>query len=250
MKKEHGIEVLKDFGLSDNESQVYFALLSLGPTTVLRIARAAGIKRTTVYPVLDSLKSKGLVNEEVHGSKNKYAAQNPERLESLLDERKKKFEKVLPNFLGMFNQKGGDSTLKHYEGLESLKQVYESMIKDIQPHEEYLVVGNVPLWKSLDEDYFLEDFTFRRSKLPIEIKLLLEVDDEALWFKKYEKNLNAEVRFLPKETKLKTNLVITPQRVFFHQLVEPAVGITIENQEMIKMQQEFFNVMWNAAREE
>ncbi len=69
MEKEKIVELLSQIGLSQNEACVYFALLSIGASPVLKIARASGVKRTTVYPVLESLKEQGLVRVESTGLK-------------------------------------------------------------------------------------------------------------------------------------------------------------------------------------
>ena len=45
-------KILIDLGLTENEAKVYVAALSLGPATILKIAQAAAIKRTTVYFVV------------------------------------------------------------------------------------------------------------------------------------------------------------------------------------------------------
>ena len=52
---------LEKIGLTEKEAAVYLALLKLGPTTALKIARETGIKRPTVYTTLDALKGRGLV---------------------------------------------------------------------------------------------------------------------------------------------------------------------------------------------
>ena len=58
MKNDKLVKILENLGLSDNEARVYLASLSLGSTTIMKIAQTAEIKRTTVYSVIDSLKQK------------------------------------------------------------------------------------------------------------------------------------------------------------------------------------------------
>jgi sugar-specific transcriptional regulator TrmB len=66
-------KILTDLGLSEHEALVYLANISLGPTTILKIAQAAEIKRTTVYAVIESLKTKGLINVQIKGFKKLFA---------------------------------------------------------------------------------------------------------------------------------------------------------------------------------
>ena len=244
MKNTTLTDALKDLGLSENESKVYFASLSLGPATVLKIARVAEIKRTTVYSVIEALQQKGLMNVEVRGLKKLFFAAAPEKLESILEARKDRFKSLLPEFAALYNFRGAEGFIKYYEGLESVKSVYESLIADIKPHENYLIIADQKKWISLDKDYF-QNFTERRAKLPIKIRMLQTDTEVSREYKKYEKNFNYKMRFLPAKTTLTTNLVITPQKVVIHQLTPPIMAIVIENKSIIQMHQEIFEVIWN-----
>ncbi|MBI4363385.1 MAG: hypothetical protein HY545_00875 [Candidatus Doudnabacteria bacterium] len=239
------IELLQELGLSENESKVYFASLSLGPATVLKIAHIAEIKRTTVYSVVESLMQKGLINIEVKGFKKLYAAQDPEKLETMLEAKRGKLKNLLPEFSAIYNLKGGESFIRYYEGLEAVKSVYEDLIRDVKPHEDYLIVSDQEKWMSADKEYFL-DFTKRRAKLPIKIRLLLQDTPDAREFQKKGKLYNFTIKILPPETKLNTNLVVIPQRALIHQLTPPIIAIVIENKSVIQMFREMFEIMWKA----
>ena len=250
MEKNHYIEILKEIGLTEHESTVYFTMVSLGPSPVLKIARASGVKRTTIYSVIDSLKEKGLVRVELKGFKSLFVAESPEKLESILEQRKNKLKTHLKDFMEIYNKGGGETLIKIYEGLEATKSIYNGLLRDIKPGEDYLIVTDMKKAFSIDREFF-EDFRERRAKLPIKTRLLISDSDsqEGQEFKKYEKNFNLQVKFLPTGTKLSTNLVITPQKVLIHQLDQPIMAIVIENKSTIKMHQELFEVMWNSILE-
>src|SRR4051812_34988946 len=107
MKNDLFLQSLNNLGLSDHEARVYFASLFLGASTVQKIANAAEIKRTTVYSVVQSLQSKGLMMIEIKGLKKMYTAENPEKLETLLEHRREQFKNLLPEFSALYNLKGG-----------------------------------------------------------------------------------------------------------------------------------------------
>jgi len=248
MKKENLIETLEDLGLSENESRVYFASLSLGSSTIQKIAKAAEIKRTTTYTVVESLQNKGLMNVNIEGLKKTFVAENPERLEVIVDQRKEKLHNQLPEFLSLYNLKGGESIVKYYEGKEAVKTVYESNLRDIKPREEYMVISNSEKLFNLYGDWFPK-FIERRGKLNINIRMILRNNETSREQKKYEKNFNQTIRFLPNETELMTNLVVTPQRVLIHQLDSPIIGIVIENKSAIQMQQQLFEILWSTCKD-
>ena len=248
MKSNQLVETLKELGLSENEAEIYYTTLSLGPSTIIKIARTSGIKRTTIYSVIDSLKQKGLINIQVEGFKKKFVAEDPRKLEEMLETRKERFRNLLPEFDAIYNLKGGESFIKYYEGLPAIKGVYESLIRDIKPHEDYLVMGNQDYWLKHDEKFFM-DFLYRRAKLPINIRMMFQESELAHKWKSQEKNFNSRVKILPIGTKLNTNLVVTPQRVLIHQLIHPVMGIVIENKSVIQMHKEMYEVIWNALKD-
>ena len=239
---------LTSLGLTEHEAKVYLAALSLGPTTILKIAQTAEVKRTTVYSIIESLKLKGLITIEVHGFKQRFVAENPENLETILENKKSALAKAMPDFASLFNLKGSESTIKFYEGLEGIKRVYEDLLKEVLSKEDYLVVSHQEQWLKLDPDFFL-DFTRRRAKLPINIRLLVQDSPTARQHKRLEKTYNEKIKILPRNTSLNTNLVIIPKKVVIHQLVPPIMAIVIENSSVVQMHKELFEIIWNSIPE-
>lgn len=245
MKNAKLTNILQNFGLTSKEADVYLASISLGPTTILKIARTAQIKRTTAYSVIESLKQKGLINIEIRGFKQFFVAENPEKLESIFESRKQQFKDSLPELLALYNLKGQESLIKYYEGLESIKGIYEQLLKEIKPHENYLVTGAQDQWYNLDPDFF-QKFIQKRAKLPINIRMLFTDSKIAREHKKDSQNYNEKIKILPADTSLTTNLVITPQKVVIHQLIPPVMAIVIENPSIVKMHQELFEIIWKS----
>ena len=150
------IEFLEDLGLSDNEAKVYFASLSLGPTTIMKIAESAEIKRTTVYSVAESLQKRGLINIQLNGFKKLYSAEDPDKLENILNLRRKKLNDLLPEFKALYSLRGGESFIRYYSGFEGVKNVYESMLKDVKPNDYYLVMSETEKLFEQEGEYFEE----------------------------------------------------------------------------------------------
>ena len=249
MKSGHISTLLTELGLSENEASVYLAALSLGSTTILRIARSAELKRTTVYSIIESLKQKGLISLEVKGWKTLFVAENPEKLDTMIESRRAKLKKALPELAALYNLHGGESFVKYYEGLEAIKSVYEGLIRDVRPHENYYVVSNPTQWFNLDPTYF-SHFLKRRAKLDIKVRMLFtDTKDTQTILKLVNPSVNTLIKILPRKAHLTINTVVTPQRVVIHQLTPPLFAIVIENQSIIRMQQEFFDIMWDSITE-
>ncbi|MDD5050272.1 MAG: helix-turn-helix domain-containing protein [Candidatus Pacebacteria bacterium] len=239
------LKTLLDFGLSDKEAKVYLTALELGSTSVLKISQLSSLKRPTVYLVVESLLKKGLMSVEVKGFKKNYKAENPDRLETIFNERKQELLKSLPYFQEIYAQDKSSSFIKYYEGLSAIKLVYSDLLAEIKTGDDYLVIGNQEEWLSLDSKFF-QKFIEKRAELKINLRLLFQDSTVAREHKKYERNFNEKIKILPKQTSLTTNLVITPRKVIIHQLKSPTLAIVIENQNVSRMNKEMFEIIWNS----
>lgn len=244
MKNEQLQRVLTEIGLHEHEAKVYLAALSLGPTTVLKIAKTAELKRTTVYSVIEALKQKGLMRIELKGFKNLFAAESPEKLEGILEYRRTALKDQLPKLEAIYNLKGGESTIKYYEGLTAIKSIYEDLLKEVGPQEDYLVISDITQWWELDREYFSK-YWERRHKARIKPRILVTDSEAAHQQQKLAPSFEAQVRILPKETKVQTNLIVTGRKVIIIQMSAPLSAIVIENQSVTKMHKEMFEVMWS-----
>lgn len=123
--------VLVDLGLSEKEAKVYLAALELGKSTVLKIAKKAGINRaTTNYTITASLMKKGLVSSTTEGKKQYFLAEPPYKLRILLQERfaalqknEKLLKDVLPSLQSLMPVAKDATTVRYYEGKEGLKSI-------------------------------------------------------------------------------------------------------------------------------
>lgn len=238
-------KILQGLGLSEHEAGVYLANLALGPATVLKIARRANIKRTTVYSVLDSLKNKGLISLELKGLKQLFVASPPQVLEGLLESRRAAFKGVLPELEKLYNQKGKETTIRYHEGLISAKSAYEELLLLTKQNDDYLVVSHMESWLAQDEKYFKE-FVIRCAQRTERVRVLLQNSPKAIEYQKLQQNNRQRIKILPENTQLTTNLVIIPSRVVIQQMIEPISAIVIDNSNAIQMHREMFEIMWNA----
>jgi HTH-type transcriptional regulator, sugar sensing transcriptional regulator len=242
-KNENLKEILVNIGLTENESSVYLTALSLGSTTILKLSKQAGILRTTVYSVVNSLKNKGLMHEVTRGFKTLYEAEHPNKLESILEERKRNLHSFLPDFLSLYNLKGSDSTLKYYEGLEAVKSVYEQIQEELKPNDDYMVISDIDAFLDLDRKYF-EKYVEKRSKQPINARAIVVDGETAQHMKKFEQNYNHQLKIISKDQKISVDLIITPYRLVMVNLENPISALNIENPSIVRMHKEIFEMLW------
>lgn len=244
MKNAKLLETLKDIGLDETEAQIYLTSLSLGPTTVLKIARNSDIKRTTIYGVIESLKNKGLMKIELKGLKQLYIAENPEKLEDILDNRKREFSAKLPSFMALYKLEGGESSIKYYTGLKDMKKVYLSTIDDIKRGGEYLVITNEEKWFELDPEFWMKEYIEVRAKLPCKTRLISQDSKTAREHERFQANYNEQFKIFKNEVSLNIDMVLTPNKLVIVDLLPPLTTLVIENKNIIELQKQLFEIIW------
>jgi predicted transcriptional regulator len=167
MKKEiiegKAKKVLLQLGLSGSEINIFVALLESGPASVQDISRSSGINRVTIYSALSNLEKKGLVAETKKGARRLFAAERPEELKAIAEEKGEEVQKihldleniVLPVLKAIDLNQEDKPEIRFYEGLEGIYKVYENMLEahDIIGCGSYDSVMKVSSWKE-EEKYF------------------------------------------------------------------------------------------------
>ena len=128
---------LQEIGLTDKESLVYLALLQVDSSSVVDISKKTGIKRTTVYVVIDTLAKKGLVSETTVNSKTLYQAESPEHLQTfierqklLLDERARRLQDVISQIKSIQRETGEKPIVQYFEGKEGILSMNASIYEE------------------------------------------------------------------------------------------------------------------------
>jgi len=241
------ISSLVDLGLSENESRVYLAGIELGSTTILELSKASGVKRTTIYTVVEALQELNLMQTELNGWKKLFKAQSPENLSQILDRRKHILESLIPKINSLNTTKKDKNELSYWEGLNAIKQVYNDLLADMEPFEDYLVLGNQEIWLELDKA-FTKEFIIRRSQKNLKIRLLFSDSEISREYQKDQAKYGVKIRLLPENTFLTTNLVITKNKVVIHQLLPPPTAIVSTNSSIIQTHKESFELLWESCK--
>ncbi len=121
---------LPSLGLDKNEQLVYEALVAHPWLTALGLSRVVPVKRSTLYRMLENLKEKGLIVDEVGDNTTYYAVSGPEELSNLVHEQEIKLTSVREAIEGLTGDlRIAGASLKHqtslrfYRGQTGLRQM-------------------------------------------------------------------------------------------------------------------------------
>src|SRR3954463_1254828 len=96
-------EQLTAAGMSAKEAAVFLALGQLGSVGAGEIARRAGIKRPTVYAILEGFARDGLVEVAVVSGRRRYSIDSPRRLLELPRRQERALREAMPELLAFCN---------------------------------------------------------------------------------------------------------------------------------------------------
>lgn len=245
------VEKLKSLGLSDNEAKVYLAMLELGPSPVVEIARKAEINRPTAYAQIETLKKKGLVSTQTKGKKLLYIAESPEHLESVLDNQlhhvsvqKEVLAGALPDLLSLYQSAGHRPTVRFFEGKEGIGQMQSIFLKS--GAKEVLAITNLDDVLAIYPNH-LKTYPSQRIKRQIHSKLIYSATRGHI-YKDHDEEQLRETRFIPPDKMpFSGDVTIFGNSVAITALKGQVSGVIIEHQAIADSFRGFFNFLWEFA---
>jgi len=238
MDKKEILQTLQIFGLNEKEAKTYFVSLELGLAKVNEISKKSGVIRETTYSIIDSLLRKGLLSYVIKSGIKYFEAADPKKLKSILQEKEKLIDKILPNLEILNKMKTIKPKIGLYEGKEGIKTIMEDILQTKE--KEILIIASN---KNLSEilRFYFPNFVKKRIKLGIRIKLLTD--------KKVLTKQLIKYKYLPKEFKFKTaNYIYANKIVIISLSQKEPIGILIEDKEIADAQKNFFNLLWHLLK--
>ncbi|MBC7981615.1 hypothetical protein H7X65_00900 [Candidatus Parcubacteria bacterium] len=127
------IESLISLGYSDKEARIYITLLSVGKSSIISISEKSGLKRPTVYLIIDKLVEKGLVIQVLTKGKRLYQAIDPKNMVEQVKRQARKVEDALPSFMDLMNTNSSiKSRMLYFDGIKGIKQALNYKIDQLK----------------------------------------------------------------------------------------------------------------------
>ena len=138
------VEKLKQIGLNEKESKVYIELLQAGDSLVSKIAERTKINRSLLYTVLLNLANKGIVTYIIKNNVRYYRAAEPNKILSMLKEKEKIFESILPDLTELHKPRTKKPIIEILEGKEGIKTILNDVLRIKQEWFAFNVPGKGP----------------------------------------------------------------------------------------------------------
>lgn len=241
-------QLLAKIGLSENETEVYLALLRLGPLSAYEIAQKTGIYRPHVYDKIETLIRKGLVSYVQQGKKKIFSAAPPSKIMDYLKEQ----EEAVGKDIALLNQNLSRLNALHHFAREDTKvsvftgkEGLKLRINDtLDPGLREILVFGVD-----DEKYnealpmFMPQHFKKLQALGIRERIIAQKKKNAFMFR----NQTDTYRFLESRQIDPSNTIVYGNKVAFVIWGTPITSIIIENKPFAQTYREHFEYLWKLA---
>jgi sugar-specific transcriptional regulator TrmB len=239
-------EILQNLGLTNAEIKVYLTLLELGSSSAGPIIEKSGLQTSVIHRALNSLIEKGLINFVLEGKRKMYQATDPESFFDFINEKKRKFEEILPEL----KKKQSSSLQKEkatiYKGIRGVKEAYSIMINE--KGKEYITFGGGPITTEIMGFTWWLNLHERRiaNKLPsrqVFDVLVKEIDKGRIANKKI-----TNIKYLSKEFAGFQETVIVGNLVSINVFTETPYSFVIKDKNVAESYKKYFELLWKQAK--
>jgi len=233
---------LTELGLSKKEAAAYVALLEIGSGTAYAVAKQAGLKRPTVYLLLDELRKKDLVTKVPHAKNQIFTAKDPEEFFSYLEGKLQKAKQSIPSLLQKYRH---SQIVTHlYEGKPELQKALTYRRSDLADKEMLAFYGIPRSGAKIPDMYYDHAKALQRQNTSMRV---FAPDDESLRkFRDEDADYGQHVMYLPKGEYLpKVSVEVGPNfsKIFLHSASQ---ALIIEGEEFSEFMRQVFELVWKA----
>lgn len=235
-------EELQAYGLSDKEIEIYLAGLKAGSVTANGLSERSGIRRSTVYEVVESLKKKGLVTSLKKDKKFYFEMVQPASLIGLLKEKERMIESILPD-LNKINQSLSEKPrIEFFEGVIGIKHALLEMLN----YKEIRVYGASKIGDQILGSY-TSNFAKKRAERKVKMYAIIESNIPKHMMEKDVAKVT-KIKTLPLFNNHQNAYFIYGDKLIIVTLGEELTAIRITSKLLAESQRKIFESFWKIAR--
>lgn len=241
---------LENYGLTEKEARVYIALLPHRDIGTSKLIRATGLHGQFVYDALESLDSKGLAQHVVHNGRKKFSASSPKRLLNLIEEKKLSAQSVVRQLEERYSG-AHDQSFAVYQGENAFVSHQLQMLRELPMGSAVQVIASQSekYMHTFGELGMADEYEKLRTERKISIRYIGS-ELQKVRLANMEKNrLLWTHRILPGQSVGITSTEIHPECVSFVVYGNKILDFTLLSKDVADGYREFFETLWNLARE-
>lgn len=245
MNKNEASTLFERFGLRARDADLYLAALEGGRNTALSLSRRTGIKRGTVYEIVERLKERGFLRTTKLDARRYIEAVSPKDVGERFKESAQLFDRMVPDLIALQPAHMPRPRITFFEGEDEVWQIYEDTLKEKKPISSYTSVTDL---YHLLTPHRIENYIRKRAEKKIPIRILaVDSPESRRWARRGPMELR-ETRLVRGRTHdFAADVEIYGNKVAIVSFKSNLFGVLIESEQIAQMQLLAFELMWNAA---
>ncbi len=241
-------ETLEQIGIDGKKADVYLACLEMGGATAYLLAKKVGLKRPTVYDIVNQLMKDGLVHKSIKGNIKYFFPADPEILLKKLKRKEKNINEIMPALQNLYNSPKVKPFIRYFEGEEGIKEMYEDSLKSLKKGDEILAYVGEDVLKYLPAH--ADDYVQRRVEKGIRLRGIYKKNEDIEKYMPKNKKQLREAKILDeKNFPLKNETNIYANKVAIASYGTEMFGMIIESAEIAHSQKAVFELAWKGAKQ-
>jgi len=236
--------ILEDLGLTNAEIKVYLALLELGQSAAGPIIEKSKLQSSVVYMTFQKLLDKGFLSTIKEGKRTYYQASDPKHILEYINEKKERFESLLPELLIRQSLSKDKPSMALFQGIRGVKELLLELL-DAGGSEHHTFGSSV---KSLMiSDQWWVSYHKKRAQKGIFAKLVFNESLKSWNAAKKYNNEHVEVRYPKAGFEPLTETIIRNDKIGIIIWTDKPIGILIHNKEAADSYDKYWKILWDAA---
>lgn len=239
-------QILEQLGLDGKKTDVYLACLEMDGATAYLIAKKTGLKRPTVYDIMNQLMKDGLVFKSIKGKIKYFSPADPEVLVKKLKEKEALAKEILPQLQNLYNSPQAKPFIRYFEGKEGIKEMYEDSLRNLKKGDEILAYVGEDTLQNMPE--YAEDYINRRVEKNIRLRGIYKKSPEIMRYMKNNQSQLRDAKVLEeKDFPVSNETNIYKNKMAIASYGKEMFGMIIESEEIARSQKAIFELAWKGA---
>ncbi len=245
---------MNNYEIREKEKKIMFALYRLSEASVGNLAKETLINRTTLYPILNRMLSKGLVSKIQIEDKTIYKPLPLEDFKDWAESKKEKDETENAELLTWISsqktrkQKTLLSDISYFEGEEGVKKLYADTWRN---NNEKLIYCLTDYKNALETmgNFFRNEYFPQRIKHGVKVRNLVPDSEEGRKAKATAKQLLRELKFIKLFEDLEIEINIYDDKLVIVAFdKEKPSGVLIKNGKIASAMKNIFEYLWRNVK--
>lgn len=250
--------LLNALGLSGNEVAVYSTALLLDDASISELALKTGIHRVALYPLVASLKKRGLMSDVIKGKQHRLQALSPKHIKELISDQKRairkielKYEELLPELNVLYRKSSPTPKVRFFDGIEGLREMNRDIIETLSNGGTTYSYSHVDNIENAFAGYIAEKEGHVDNRVSHNIHnkaIVAESPLVKLLIKERRERLLDIAVVSPKLFPYVNDITIYKNKLSIISLAQEYVGVIIESKSIYEDQLAIFNLAWEGAK--